>query len=110
MRISIHQGERINTEDDIRLKPVTLDELPVAAGIKLPETTDSDVLSCLWARWPQYSRFLVWQFIPRIGDWSNMNWYRLGLGLFEANTSLEVSAGPVTAPEKGLDGADSVQV
>lgn len=72
-----------------------------------PATSTEENWHGLWARWPQYSYFLVWQFIPRIGDWTNINWSRLGLRLRPGDrTRFEMSIGPVYAPEKGLGGGD----
>lgn len=72
-----------------------------------PNTETEENWHGLWARWPQDSYFMVWQFIPRIGDWTNMNWSRLGFKVYPGSrTSIEMSAGPITAPEKGLGGGN----
>lgn len=72
-----------------------------------PTTRTEEGWHGLWARWPQYSYLLVWQFIPKLGDWSNVNWTRLGVKVqpWQA-TSIEANVGPIAAPEKGLGGGN----
>ena len=72
-----------------------------------PSTLTEEGWHGLWARWPQYSYALVWQFIPKIGEWSNLNWSRLGVRIYpSAASSFEMSFGQVKAPEKGPGGGN----
>lgn len=72
-----------------------------------PSTETEEGWHGLWARWPQYSYLLVWQFIPKIGEWSNINWSRIGTRFYpSAASSVELSFGPVKAPEKGPGGGN----
>ncbi len=58
----LYEGERFKIDGDIQLKLVTLDELPVDAGVKIPETTYSDVVTSLWTTWQQSEniRYKLW--------------------------------------------------
>lgn len=59
------------------------------------------------ARWPQYSCLMIWQFIPKLGEWGNSNWTRLGTKVYPCDgTTFEFSVGPVAAPEKDLGGGN----
>jgi len=72
-----------------------------------PATQTEEGWHGLWSRWPQYSYLLVWQFIPKIGEWSNLNWSRIGARIYpNTGSSLEFSFGPVRAPEKGPGGGN----
>ena len=72
-----------------------------------PSTQTEEGWHGLWSRWPQYSYLLVWQFIPKIGEWSNLNWSRIGARIHpSAANSFEISYGPVKAPEKGPGGGN----
>jgi len=70
-----------------------------------PSTQTEEGWHGLWSRWPQYSYLLVWSFIPKIGEWSNLNWSRVGARFYpDPASSFEISFGPVKAPEKGPGG------
>lgn len=72
-----------------------------------PSTQTEEGWHGLWARWPQYSYLLVWQFIPKIGEWTNLNWSRVGARFYpDPASSFEISFGPVKAPEKGPGGGN----
>lgn len=72
-----------------------------------PSTQTEENWHGLWARWPQYSYLMAWQFIPKIGEWSNINWTRVGARVYPRDgTSFEVNVGPIAAPEKGLGGGN----
>ena len=72
-----------------------------------PSTQTEEGWHGLWSRWPQYSYLLVWSFIPKIGEWSNLNWSRVGARFYpDAASSFEISFGPVKAPEKGPGGGN----
>lgn len=70
-----------------------------------PKTKTEEGWHGLWARWPQYSYLMVWQFIPKLGEWNNLNWTRVGIKLqpWQA-TGFEANVGSIAAPEKGLGG------
>lgn len=72
-----------------------------------PSTETEEGWHGLWARWPQSSYLLVWQFIPKIGEWSNLNWTRVGARFKPSElSSFEISFGSVKAPEKGPGGGN----